>query len=324
MHKKSISYTIIRLFRIILLRKGKINYKQRVLSMRKGLNAKKLKDIFINAIMIVAGSAIYGLAISVLLSPNNLAPGGVSGVAIMVNYVTSLPTGILVFCINIPIMLLGWWKLGTKFSILTLIAVFLTTGFIDLFTLIAPVTDNRILAALIGGPLMAVGIGLVFRAGSTTGGTDIIVRIIRKKYKHLRSGGIFLCIDFVIVAISAIVYNDIETGLYGAIALYCSSVMLDKVLYGADGAKMVYIITNKQEEIADAILEKLGVGATFLNGWGGYSGTEKKVIMCVMRKQFLPKVREVVCDIDDQTFMIVSPATEIFGEGFKKYNHEEL
>ena len=301
---------------------GKIDLK----CVLKKSDKNTIKNVLKTAIMIVAGSAIYGTSISLFLSPNHLASGGVSGISIMINYLTQIPTGIFIFCLNIPLMLVGLWQLGAKFSVLTLIAVFLTSRFTDLLSGFPALTDNTLLAAIIGGVVSAVGIGIVFKAGSTTGGTDIIVRIIRKKYKHLRSGEIFMCIDLVIVGISAIVYNNIEAALYAAISLYISSVTLDKVLYGADGAKMVYIITNrdKQDEIANRILEELDIGVTFVKGSGAYSGKDRKIIMCVMRKSRLPKVREIVEAADETSFMVVSPATEIFGEGYKRYDAEEL
>lgn len=284
----------------------------------------QVKKLVRDIIFIVAGSAIYALSISVFLNPNNLAPGGVSGVSIMINYIAGIPTGAIYFCLNVPVMILGLWKLGVRFSAFTLAAVAMSSGFMEVFANIDSVTDNMILAGIFGGALSAVGIGLVFRGGATTGGTDIIVRVIRKKYKHLKSGQIFLYIDCAIAAVSAIVYNDIETALYAFLALYTSSVVLDKVLYGADGAKMVYIVTDHGKEIADIVLRKLDIGVTFLDGEGAYSGRRKEILMCVMHKPLMPKVKDIVKSVDDRAFMIVSPATEIFGEGYKQYDAEEL
>ena len=171
---------------------------------------------------------------------------------------------------------------------------------------------------------MAVGLGLVFKSGATTGGTDIIVKILRVHLPHLKTGSLFLILDAVVVLVSALVFKDIDVAMYAGLVVLINSTLLDVVLYGRDGAKMIFIISDKHEIIAKRLLEDLDLGVTYMSGAGAYSGKEKKVIFCVMRKQLSPKVEEIVRSEDPGVFMIVSSATEIFGEGDKNIFSERL
>ena len=173
-------------------------------------------------------------------------------------------------------------------------------------------TDDLLLASLVGGALVAVGLGLVFHAGGTTGGSDILIKIIRLKYRHMKTSSVLLMVDSIIIAASAIVFGNIELALYSAVVLFVSSRVLDLVLYGPDGAKLVYIISDKPEEIADRLLRQLDVGVTYLEGEGAYTRKDKKVLLCASRKQVFPKIRALVTEVDDMAFMIVSSAREIW------------
>ncbi|MBP5732977.1 MAG: YitT family protein, partial [Lachnospiraceae bacterium] len=175
-----------------------------------------------------------------------------------------------------------------------------------------------------GGSLSAIGLGLTFRAGSTTGGSDIIVKYLRQKFPYLKTGIIMMAIDVVVVTASAIVFGDIERALYAGISVGVTSFVLDLVLYGRDGAKLIYIISDHPEVIAKRLLEELDVGVTYLEGAGAYSGKEKQVIFCVLRKPLSPRAEDIVKKEDPQAFMIVTNATEIYGEGYKSYFGEKL
>ena len=155
-------------------------------------------------------------------------------------------------------------------------------------------------------------------------GIDIIIKVIKTKYRHLKTGGIFFCTDATIVALSGILFRDIETALYAAIAVVTCSMVMDVVLYGRDGAKMIYIISDKWEAVTQRLLLELDIGVTHIEGYGAFSGREKKVIMCVMRKQLAPRTEEIIKEEDPEAFMIVTDATEIFGEGYKSYFSEKL
>lgn len=288
--------------------------------MMKKTGLKLVRDMAV----ILAASVIYAAGISLFLDPNNLAPGGVSGIAVILNRLVGIETGTLYFLLNVPIMLLGVWKFGWRFIGKTAYAIALTSFFTNCLSAYGALTDDPLLAALAGSVLIAVGIGLVFKAGATTGGTDIIIKVIRQKYRHLKTGFLFQCTDMVIVAVSGLVFKDLNIALYALIAVLISGRALDYVLYGGDEARMIYIITEKADEIGETIMEDLEVGITYLQGSGGWSGREKQVIFCVVRKQIAPQVEEIVKEQDRAAFMIVTSASEIYGEGYKDFFAETL
>lgn len=267
---------------------------------------------------------IYAAGVSLFIDPANLAPGGLTGIAIITSHLTGLETGTLIFVLNVPIMLLGLWKFGLRFMVSTLYCVALTSVFTNLLAPFGAATDDILLAALAGGTLTAVSIGVVFKCGATTGGTDIIIKLLRRRFPHLRTGALFMLTDVCIVSISAVVFKNLNAALYAAIAVAVTSVVLDLVLYGKDSAKMIYIISDRSEAITTRILEELDIGVTYMNGVGAYSGKEKKVIFCVMRKALAPRVEQVVKEEDPEAFMIISSAAEIYGEGYKSYFSERL
>jgi uncharacterized membrane-anchored protein YitT (DUF2179 family) len=267
---------------------------------------------------------IYGAGISLFLDPNNLAPGGVTGISVILNRLTSIETGTLYFLLNIPIVLLGIWKFGWKFMMKTAYAILMSSLFTNYFSRYPALTDDPLLAALAGSVMTATGIGLVFKAGATTGGTDIIIKIIRLKYKHLKTGFLFQCTDMCIVAISGLVFRDLNVALYALIAVMISGRALDYVLYGGDEAKMIYIITSRPEVVGRKLMEEADMGVTYLHGQGGWTGEEKQVIFCVVKKQTSPHVEEVVKKEDPSAFMIITSANEIYGEGYKDLFAEKL
>ncbi len=171
---------------------------------------------------------------------------------------------------------------------------------------------------------MAVGIGLVFKAGATTGGTDIIIKLLRLKFPYLKTGRLFLITDALIVTASALLFRNLDVALYAGLVVFINSVLLDVVLYGRDGAKLIFIISDRHEAITRRLLEDLDIGVTYISGFGAYSGKEKKVIMCVMKKQISPQAETIVREEDPGAFMIVTGATEIFGEGYKSIYSEKL
>ena len=285
---------------------------------------KTMKRRIMDYLLITAGTIIYGVAISLFLDPNNLAPGGVTGIAMIINRLTGLPTGTGILLINIPILAAGLWKFGLRFLVSTLYATFLSSVFTNVFDRYGAVTSDPLLAALAGGAAMATGLALVFRAGATTGGTDIIVKFLRQKYRHLKTGRLFFLLDILIVAASLLVFDDIDTILYAVVAVVVTSIVFDAVLYGFDEAKLVYIISDHSENIAQRIMDELEAGVTFLQGKGAYSRKDKDVILCVMRNTVAPKAEEIVKQEDPLAFMIISSATEIYGEGYKNIFSEKL
>lgn len=283
---------------------------------------KLIKEFF----MLTVGSLLCGVGIGLFLDPNRLAPGGVSGISIILSSIVPIETGSIIFMINIPLVILGFCKLGYKMMFRTFYCILLlsysTNNALVWFGEYA--TDDMLISSLAGGVLVGIGIGLIMKMGSTSGGTDIIVRVLRKKYPHIKTSAILSAVDFCIVAASAVVFKDIIIALYACIAVVAQNIVLDKVLYGSDEAKLVYIISDKSTEIANRLLSDVNVGATFIEGKGAYSGQEKQIIMAVMRKALAPKAEEVVKEVDPGAFLIFTSANEIYGLGYKNIFGEKL
>ncbi|MCD8326769.1 MAG: YitT family protein [Lachnospiraceae bacterium] len=276
-------------------------------------------------LIITLASAVYSVGIALFLDPNNLAPGGVSGLAIILNRLLPLQVGTLMFLLNIPILILGIWKLGVRVIVRSVYCLAVSSVMINYLSAhFQVITEDKLLAALSGAVLMGVGIGVVMKQDATTGGMDIVIKVLRKKYPQLKTNSLFLITDIFVVALSAVVFMDIEAALYAAVTVVMNSVVLDMVLYGRDEAKLLYIISDHSAQIAERILKELDIGLTYVHGKGGYSGRDKEVLMVVMHKNLLPKAEEVVRQEDPAAFMIVTSANEIYGEGYKNIFSEKL
>ncbi|MBR6784265.1 MAG: YitT family protein [Clostridia bacterium] len=287
---------------------------------------KKIPRALKNYILVTIGCVLYAAGVSLFLAPSELASGGVSGIAIIINSIIDfLPTGTWVVILNVPIMIAGVWKLGAKILLPTFYALGVSAAAMTLFELFfPPVTDNVLLACVGGAVLVAAGIGLVFRGGATTAGTDIIVKLLRLKFQHISTGAIFLFTDGLICLASGLVFGDIDKALYAGIAVFIQMYVLNVVLYGSDEARMVYIISERDEEIAERLLKEVDAGATFLRGNGAYTGKDRKVLMCALRMRAVPQAREIIKQVDSDAFVIVTKATSVFGEGFKSHVEDDL
>ena len=287
-----------------------------------------VKKIF-RYVFITFTATLYAVGIALFLNPNNLAPGGISGIAIILKKMfPGLPgVGMLILLINIPILAVGIKKFGIKFVLSTMYSLIVSSVLIDILPIVFNVngvTDNKMLASVIGGATFGLGMGLMFRLDTTTGGLDIIVKIIKQKKPHLKTGQIYFLLDVVILAASAMAFKDVEVALYAAIAIYVSTVVMDRAIYGGDEATLVYIISEKRELIARRMMKEVNVGATMIQAKGAYSNETTEVIMCVMKKQTLVKVRNILKQTDSGAFMIVSSANEVFGQGFKDHFKTEI
>ena len=275
-------------------------------------------------VIITAAAFVYAAGVSLFTDPNNMAPGGVTGIAIILSRILPVNTGTLIMLINIPILIFAVWKFGVGLTLSTIYATALISVFTNALAAYGAATDDILLAALVGGTLTAVSIGVIFRAGATTGGMDIIVKALRLHFPHLKTGKIFFIADALVVTLSGIVFRDLNAALYAAISAICTSVVMDIVLYGRDEAKLLYIISSRAEEIAGRLLSDLDIGVTYIKGQGAYSGDNKRVIMCVVKKPVSPKAEEIVKQEDPDAFMIITSATEVFGEGYKSYFSERM
>ena len=201
--------------------------------------------------MITIAALIYAVAIALFLDPNNIAPGGITGVAILINRFIQIPVGTVNMLLNVPIVLLGLWKFGWRFICSTLYALALITAFINMLTPFGAVTDELLIAAVLGGALVAVALAIVFKAGATTGGADIIIKIVRAKWKYIKTNVLFLAFDSAVILASWIVFQDMVVAFYAGVAVVVSSKMMDFVLYGSDEAKLIYIISDHHENMKD-------------------------------------------------------------------------
>lgn len=298
--------------------------KEKLKDMEEFVEKKTVKRKVFDYIFMTAACFIYAVGVALFIDSSDLAPGGITGIAIIFNRLSNISTGTLIFLLNIPIVLLGFWKFGWRFMISTFYCVLATSFFTNLLAPLGAATDDIFLCAVIGGVLVAVSLGIVFKCGATTGGTDIIIKLLRRRFPHLKTGMLFMITDMAIVTASAFVFRNLDAALYAGITVVITSLVMDVVLYGRDGAKMIYIISDRPEAITKRLLEELDLGVTHIEGKGAYSGTEKKVIMCVMKKTLSPRAEQVVREEDSEAFMIVSNASEIFGEGYKSYFGEKL
>ena len=288
------------------------------------LRKKKFGDAIINLLGVAIGSFIYACGISLFLDPNNLAPGGASGLAIVLNRICNIETGTLYFIINVPIMVIGLWKYGVRFIASTFFSILLNSIFTNQLAKLGALTDDPFIATMAGSVLVGVGVAIVFKSKATTGGTDIIVKVLHDKYKHIKTGVIFLLTDIVIVAFSGLVFKDINIIMYALVSVFVQGKVLDIVLYGGDEAKLFYIISDNSDAISERIMKDIDITVTFLKGKGAYTGKEKQVILCVARKQQGPAIEEIVKAEDKDAFMIISSANEIYGEGYKNIMSEKL
>lgn len=275
-------------------------------------------------IMITVGTLVYAMAISLFLEPNRLAPGGVTGISIIINYYTGMATGTLVLLMNVPLLLIGIWKLGGKFFISTIVATGLVSVFIDIVGTFPSASEDRLVCAVFGGILMGISLGIIFKAGATTGGTDIATRLLKLKFPHIETGKLFISIDIFIVIVSAVAFRDIELAVYAGICTFISGKVFDTVLYGGEGAKLIFVISGNASEIAERFMTELKRGVTYVQGTGAYTASDKKIIMCALRKQQLPKAEDIIKETDINAFIIVTSANEIVGEGYKSPYEERI
>lgn len=282
-----------------------------------------MKNLLLDLLYDIAGGLLIGLSVNFFTAPNHMAPGGVTGIATLINYVFGIPIGTMSFIINVPLMIVAFMYLGRRFSISTLRSMTILSVCVDLVAKVMELTNqvgysgDPLLASLMGGVLTGTGLALVFLRGSTTGGLDIVMRLAKRKYPHMSAGHILFMADACVLLSSIIIYGNIESGLYGMVCIFANSKMLDRVLYGGDKGKSIMIVSEKSAEIAKAINNDVRRGVTLLDGKGSYSDLERKVVLCAVRDNQYPAVKKLVHNIDPNAFIIVNNATEILGTGFR-------
>lgn len=271
-------------------------------------------------LMIVVGSFIMAAGFVIFISPFKLAPGGVYGIAITLHYLTNLlPIGVFALCMDIPLFLIGTWILGRKFGAKTLVGIFSLSGFTtlleNLYGYEPLVTEDYFLASVFGGVLLGIGLGLIFKARATSGGTDIVAMIINK-YHKISVGKLIIYVDTAVVFIGLAAFQDWRIPLYSWVTIFITGKIIDMMIEGVGSEKAVYIISEHYDKIRDKIINEMNRGGTYLNGEGMYNGNEKKIIYTIVDRKELILLQRYVHEIDPNAFMTVVESTETLGEGF--------
>ena len=273
--------------------------------------------------LLVIGNAMFALGFNLFLVPNSLNVGGLSGIAMIVQFLLGKGgIGLYTALMNIPLFLLGYKYIGKSFFWGSLVGMLLNSAFIDLLVNIPIPQTEPLLGAIFGGVLTGAGLGVVFLTGASTGGTDILARLLKRKFHVEKLGAVTLCLDCFVLTLTGIVFGDIAKALYSAITLFISAKVLDAVLYGLDYSSVALIISDRYEDVCRAIDKQLDRGVTFLEGRGGYTGAPKTVLMTAVKSRQISELKQLVQCIDPNAFMIVQPAHQVLGEGFKRYSDD--
>ncbi|MBQ7874457.1 MAG: YitT family protein [Oscillospiraceae bacterium] len=283
--------------------------------MKKEKTVELIKDICAD----IVGSAVFAIGVNIFTTPNEIAPGGVTGIATMLHSMTGIQVGTLTFLINIPLVLLGLIVLGKRFTISTFRTLLILSVITNILEYVLPqYTGNVLVASIFGGAAIGIGMGIIFLRGSTTGGTDILGRVLLRHFQHIPIGKILLAIDFVIVTAAGIYYGTLEAALFALVSVYVTERSMDSVLYGFNETRIAYVVSDKAVEVAARVMEETERGVTYLNGEGGYQRAKKLVIMCAMPSRQFAHFKRIVLEVDPLAFIMVAPASNVIGEGFKQ------
>lgn len=282
---------------------------------------KKTSWIFLTVI----GSTLFALGFSLFLEPNDINSGGISGLAQALAHILGLQNvGVLSVLLNLPLFLIGGLRVGKRFFAGSLLGMLVSGFMIDVFALISIGPQDTLVSGIYGGLFCGLGIGIVFVAGSSTGGSDILVRLLKQHYRNVPIGIISTVFDACVVVLTGIVFQDISRALFSGIVVFITGRVMDVVVYRFDYSKVALIVSDRPEEIARDICEKLDRGATFLHGQGCYSGREKKVLLTVVKKGQLAELKELVMERDENAFVIFQEAHQVLGDGFSRYSRDAL
>ena len=286
---------------------------------------KKFGMIWTIAWKTVIGCAIFGVGFNLFLEPNALNAGGIAGFAMAIVHLLNFGSvGLLSALINLPLFAIAGLKIGKKFFFGSLFGMVCISGFIDLFAFLPKPETEPLLGALYGGVICGLGLGLVFSAGVSTGGSDIIVRLLKQKWRNVPIGVITIGFDFVVAALTGIVYKNLTVALYSGVAIFITGQVIDMVVYRFDYSKVALIITSKHELVAAEISKKLDRGATFLKGEGSYTRQDTMVVLTAVKRQQLAQLKELVSELDPDAFVIVQEAHQVLGDGFSRYTKDSL
>ena len=274
---------------------------------------------------IIAGCLLFSAGFAFFLEPNNVNAGGITGLAMLVVHLLGIGTvGTLSVLINLPLFIVSGVKIGKRFFAGSLLGMVISSLMLDAFAMLPHPQIEPLVAALYGGLICGIGLGIVFAAGASTGGSDIVVRLLKLKYEHVPIGTISIIFDAVVVILTGLVFRDVSKALYSGVTVFVSGQVVDAVVYRFDYSKVVMIISRHHEIIAREIGLKLDRGATYLNGQGSFSGSEMKIVFTVVKKQQVAELKRLVMEIDADAFVVVQEAHQVLGEGFSRYSRDSL
>lgn len=277
-----------------------------------------IPKIIIEMILTIIGALVMALGVSLFLLPNQLSSGGVAGVATITYYLLKIPMGTMILLINVPLFMMAFFKVGKSFFVKSLIGTIALSYFIDFFDKFEPLTNDRFLACIYGGILLGLGTAIILKVNSSTGGSDIVSFIVKEYKPNVKVGNLIMIIDIIIVALNVVFFREIEIGLYSAIAIYLMGKMIDILFEGIDFTKLLLIISDKTEEIAEEVGEKLQRGATGIYGKGMYTNEDKLILMCAASRGDVNRIKVIAKKIDPKSFIIITNSREVVGLGFKK------
>lgn len=292
----------------------------------KKLTLRRVTSTASQWFLCVAGAFMYAAAVALFVTPLKFAAGGVTGLGILINYlIPYISTGAFVFVANIPLFLISWKKFGFRFIARTIFATALVSVFIDLLSNLGEKYgwffngEEKLVGAIFGGIIAGAGLGIVFLGGATTGGLDILARLLKIKFPHFSVGRLILICDFAVVLLSGIVYKSVDSILYSIIIVFLSSIAVDYIVAGRSHSKLLFILTDFHEEVTKDIIAICGRGVSVIPAKGGYTGKDKKLLMCVVRTHEVARVRNVVAKYDKNPFIIITDSSEVLGQGFKSH-----
>ncbi len=295
----------------------------------------KWKSFAMDFVMILAGSICYAVAIGMFSAPNDIAPGGLTGIATLLNYLSIewelpfvIPIGTATILMNVPLIITAWFVLSKSMVVRSLMGILISSVLTDVLEPFVSELDlvengnNPLLVCIFGGALLGLGVGLILRRGGTTGGSEVISRLLEKKFPHISVGSLIMTVDAMVILLSALVYKHIENALYAVVFVFVGSQIIDRVVYGGRSGKMVMIMSQKQPEITQAVMTKVQRGVTLLKSQGGYSGMDQNTMLVAVRKDEVFRLRQTVFEIDPDAFLMILTTDEVRGLGFMKHDEE--
>ena len=280
---------------------------------------QEVKQNVISALYYTTGSFLFAVSVNCFSAPNKLAPGGLTGLATVVHYLLpSAPIGLTILLLNIPLLVTAWLKISRAFTIRTVVCTVLSTVVMDATAVALPAyRGDLFLASVMGGVLAGTGLGLIFLRGGSTGGTEVIARLLERRFPHIPVGRLMLVVDAAVIGVAALVFRDIQGAMYAVVLTFVTSVLIDTLVYGGRGGKLVLVFSRRRQEIAKAILQELERGVTKLHSRGGYTGEESEVLLCAVGRTQVYALRRLVARIDPAAFVVITSAEEVLGEGFR-------